>query len=72
YGLVGMAERIAWVGGQFVVHSQPGEGTDLTAWVPLAPGRDGHAGSHCAVERQEARAEIAQPRAVPLGPGTVR
>ena len=75
YGLVGMAERIAWVGGQFVVHSQPGEGTDLTAWVPLAPGRDGLAGSNGhhvgAPAWPEARVEIAQPRAVPLGPGAV-
>jgi two-component system NarL family sensor kinase len=35
FGVKGMKERIDGIGGQFFVHSQPGVGTRLTAWIPL-------------------------------------
>jgi signal transduction histidine kinase len=34
FGLVGMAERVAWAGGQLTILSQPGAGTEVTAWIP--------------------------------------
>jgi two-component system sensor histidine kinase ComP len=34
FGLVGMAERVAWAGGQLTVNSQPGAGTEVRVWVP--------------------------------------
>jgi two-component system sensor histidine kinase DegS len=41
FGLVGMAERVNWAGGQFDVRSQPGVGTEVTARIPLnEKGRD--------------------------------
>ncbi len=36
FGLVGMAERVGWAGGQFAVRSQPGLGTTIAARLPLA------------------------------------
>ena len=36
YGLLGMRERMALVGGEFVIESQPGKGTRLVARAPLA------------------------------------
>jgi signal transduction histidine kinase len=36
-GLSGMRERIGLVGGKLEVHSRPGEGTSITARVPLSP-----------------------------------
>jgi signal transduction histidine kinase len=40
FGLTGMKERTEMVGGRLQVISQPGEGTEIGAWVPLqgAPG----------------------------------
>jgi signal transduction histidine kinase len=35
FGLVGMAERVTWAGGQFTIHSQPGAGTEVTVRIPL-------------------------------------
>jgi ligand-binding sensor domain-containing protein/signal transduction histidine kinase len=35
YGIVGMRERIEHLGGKFVLHSGPGEGTHLEVAVPL-------------------------------------
>jgi two-component system sensor histidine kinase ComP len=34
FGLVGMAERVGWAGGQLTVNSQPGAGTEVRVWVP--------------------------------------
>jgi signal transduction histidine kinase len=39
FGLVGMTERVAWIGGQLSVHSQVGEGTMVIARIPLAEKR---------------------------------
>ena len=38
-GLVGMRERVAMVGGDLVVASQPGAGTQITARVPWRNGK---------------------------------
>ncbi len=35
FGLVGMAERATWAGGRLTIHSQPGEGTEVTVRIPL-------------------------------------
>lgn len=35
FGLVSMAERVAWTGGQLTIHSEPGAGTQIMARVPL-------------------------------------
>ena len=35
-GIVGMQERVRLVGGRFTLHSQVGEGSRITVWVPLA------------------------------------
>jgi PAS domain S-box-containing protein len=46
-GLSSMRERIALLGGDFEIHSQPGSGTSVVAEVPLAApngGDTGHAG----------------------------
>lgn len=37
YGVVGMAERAARVGGRLELHSRPGDGTTVTAVVPRRP-----------------------------------
>lgn len=37
FGLVGMRERVQMLGGQLCIDSQPGEGTTITARVPLDP-----------------------------------
>ena len=37
FGLVGMQERIELADGQLEVRSQPGEGTEVRAWVPARP-----------------------------------
>jgi signal transduction histidine kinase len=37
-GLVSMKERTLLVRGGFEVHSAPGQGTEIRAWFPLAPG----------------------------------
>lgn len=34
-GLIGMRERLEMIGGQFAIESQPGEGTTVTARIPL-------------------------------------
>jgi len=36
-GLVGMRERVSSLGGELRVDSSPGQGTFLTAWLPLPP-----------------------------------
>lgn len=35
FGLVGMAERIAWVGGHLTINSEPGDGTEIIVRIPL-------------------------------------
>lgn len=35
FGLVGMSERIAWVGGHLTINSQPGSGTKIVVQIPL-------------------------------------
>lgn len=37
FGLVGMQERLELVGGTLRLTSGPGQGTTVTAWVPLSP-----------------------------------
>jgi signal transduction histidine kinase len=38
FGLVGMRERIQSLGGQLTIASQPGQGTEVIAVIPLASG----------------------------------
>jgi PAS domain S-box-containing protein len=38
-GLVSMRERTSLMRGGFEVHSAPGQGTEIRAWFPLAPGK---------------------------------
>lgn len=40
FGLLGIAERVAEVGGSLRVRSRPGRGTTVTAWVPLTLSRE--------------------------------
>jgi signal transduction histidine kinase len=35
-GLLGIQERASLLGGRFEVHSTPGEGTDLSVWIPVS------------------------------------
>jgi signal transduction histidine kinase len=35
FGLVGMSERVAWLGGQFDIQTQPGSGTTVTVQLPF-------------------------------------
>ncbi|NJO82624.1 MAG: PAS domain-containing protein [Blastochloris sp.] len=35
FGLVGIAERIAWAGGRLAIQSQPGVGTEVSICIPL-------------------------------------
>ena len=37
-GLIGLKDRVEALGGQFALHSRPGEGTSVTAQLPLAAG----------------------------------
>ena len=37
FGLVGMRERVALVGGRLEIRSEPGEGTTVKAELPAAP-----------------------------------
>ena len=39
-GLLGMRERAVMLGGQVNVSSTPGQGTSVTAWIPLGPAGD--------------------------------
>lgn len=39
-GLVSMRERIRLAGGELTLSSQPGQGTELVAWVPLGGGNE--------------------------------
>jgi len=42
-GLLGMRERLEMVGGNFEIESAPGQGTTVTAQIPLGKGaRGGH------------------------------
>lgn len=36
FGILGMAERAHWAGGQLTFVSQPGEGTEVTVQIPLS------------------------------------
>ena len=40
YGLMGMRYRVEAEGGTMQVQSQPGHGTQLSVWLPAAPGSD--------------------------------
>lgn len=42
FGLVGMAERVNWAGGQLAIRSQPGKGTEITVQIPLNGGKPYH------------------------------
>jgi len=35
-GLIGLKDRVEALGGQFVLHSKPGDGTSVSAQLPLA------------------------------------
>jgi signal transduction histidine kinase len=39
-GIRSMGERARLVGGQFEIHSEPGEGTRIDVSVPLQPGNE--------------------------------
>ena len=39
-GLLGMRERAVMLGGQVDISSTPGQGTSVTAWIPLRPAGD--------------------------------
>ena len=34
-GLLGIQERVAWLGGSFDIQSRPGQGTRLTIEIPI-------------------------------------
>jgi signal transduction histidine kinase len=36
FGLLGMAERLELLGGTLAVQSEPGQGTTIQAWLPVA------------------------------------
>jgi len=40
FGLAGVAERVAWIGGQFEIQSQPTKGVALRVSLPLTPGEE--------------------------------
>lgn len=40
FGLVGVAERVTWAGGQLTIHSQPGAGTEVMVQIPYSVIRD--------------------------------
>jgi signal transduction histidine kinase len=40
-GLVGMAERVAYVGGTLTIESTPGRGTEVFVRIPLTDNLDG-------------------------------
>jgi signal transduction histidine kinase len=35
FGLVSMADRVAWVNGHLTIHAQPGRGTEIVVRIPL-------------------------------------
>jgi signal transduction histidine kinase len=35
YGLIGIAERVAWVNGRLEIRSRPGQGTNILVWIPI-------------------------------------
>jgi signal transduction histidine kinase len=39
-GILSMQGRARLLGGEFEIHSKPGEGTRIEAWVPLQPVAD--------------------------------
>jgi signal transduction histidine kinase len=45
FGLLGMRDRVEWVGGSLVVRAAPGTGTTIEATVPLPKTRDAAAPS---------------------------
>jgi signal transduction histidine kinase len=40
FGLLGVAERAAWTGGELTVRSRPGDGTELVLRVPMEEPRE--------------------------------
>lgn len=40
FGLVGVAERVAWIGGQFEIQSQPTKGVAIRVSLPLTPSEE--------------------------------
>jgi signal transduction histidine kinase len=45
FGLLGIQERIELLGGRAVIRSQPGEGTTIRAWFPIASPPSAHSSS---------------------------
>jgi signal transduction histidine kinase len=43
-GIRSMEERAYLLGGRFKIHSEPGQGTEIIAWVPVEPRLDQEAG----------------------------
>ena len=39
-GILSMQGRARLLGGEFEIHSKPGEGTRIEVWVPLQPAAD--------------------------------
>jgi two-component system sensor histidine kinase UhpB len=35
FGLPGMRERVEGLGGEFMINTHPGNGTEITAWIPM-------------------------------------
>jgi signal transduction histidine kinase len=46
FGLMGIRERIAQIGGTVEIHGEPGTGTRLSVWIPLDTGSGEEAGGH--------------------------
>lgn len=42
FGLIGIAERVAWVGGQFEITSRPGAGVKVNVQIPLKQTETNH------------------------------
>ncbi len=41
YGLTSMSQRAERLGGRFTISSQPGQGTEVSVWVPFVPAHQG-------------------------------
>jgi signal transduction histidine kinase len=65
-GLLGMRERLEMIGGTFCIESAPGQGTTITAQIPLgkgaAKGRSARAASASPIPRAAQPAKVRAPR----------